>query len=218
MPLLEKHQVPASFFITGIRQHQQYYLWTDFIDLFLHNRNNIVLQGIRYSKNKKGVFASDNGTALKDFLKAQPFTVINAAIQELTENYAFDINQFATDYFLQMTEAEIQQLASHPLATIGSHGMHHTDLTKIALWDAEHQLTASKAFLEQVTGKTIDAFAFPFDVCNAELVDMARRAGYTYILPHSVQQHTDRPLQRFGINPYISFNNQLHFIYKGNYA
>ncbi len=96
--------------------------------------------------------------------------------------------------------------------------MYHTDLTKIPLAQAEQEISASKFFLESLTGKAIDAFAFPFDAYNNELVGLAAKAGYRYILPHAVQQQANKPLQRFGINPYLSLNNQLHFIYKGNYT
>lgn len=217
LPILEKHQVPASFFITGIRKYKFDYLWPDFIDLFLHDKSEIVLNNIVFKKNKKAIFTAKDGTILKSFLRTQNFTVLDASIKELIENYKFNIHQFPSDYFLQMTEEEIRKMSNHPLVTIGSHGMYHTDLTKISLQDAKQEIMESKIYLESVTGKQINAFAFPFDVYNQELIELTKKAGYKFVLP-SCLQSSDKPVQRFGINPYISFYNQLYYIYKGNYA
>lgn len=217
LPILEKHNIPASFFITGIRKTSHHFLWTDLIDLLLYNKKEVELNNEVYKKNKLGVFISTKGIVLKSFLRTQTFENIDMCINELIKRYKFDVATFSKDYYLQMTADEIKELANHPLVTIGSHGMYHTDLTKISLEHAEQEMIHSKNYLEQITGKSIRAFAFPFDIYNEALVGLAKKTGYEFIVPTALQKDENTCIQRFGINPYISFNNQIHFIYKGNY-
>jgi len=82
-------------------------------------------------------------------------------------------------------------------------------------------MRASKQYLEQITGTTITAFAFPYGVYSSALVAAAKRAGFTRIMPlnfHFPESATDPALrERIIINPYVSLPNQMFNLIKKRY-
>jgi len=79
----------------------------------------------------------------------------------------------------------------------------------------------SKRFLENVTGKEIRAFAFPYGSYTPEVVNEAKKAGFSQILATDFLFHDDKYdttlKERFTINPFISNINQMHANITGNY-
>jgi len=60
---------------------------------------------------------------------------------------------------------------------IGSHSMHHTDLTNGIAW--EEEIVTSKAYLEEKLGIEIHTFAYPYGEADAGVMDYTYSAGYT---------------------------------------
>jgi peptidoglycan/xylan/chitin deacetylase (PgdA/CDA1 family) len=58
---------------------------------------------------------------------------------------------------------------------VGSHSCTHIDLTKAPLDAIEKELKASKEYLENITGKEITGFAYPFGKFNKRVIDITRR-------------------------------------------
>ncbi len=63
---------------------------------------------------------------------------------------------------------------------IGSHGLTHVDLTRAddALLTAE--TTGSRALLEELTGRPVTGFCYPYGTVDRRAVDAVRDAGYDY--------------------------------------
>ena len=62
--------------------------------------------------------------------------------------------------------------------TVGSHTRTHPRLTEIGAARVADELRGSKAALEQILGKRVDYFAYPFGLCNNAVRDEVERAGY----------------------------------------
>ena len=62
--------------------------------------------------------------------------------------------------------------------TVGSHTRTHPRLTEIGAVRVADELRGSKAALEQILGKRVDYFAYPFGLCNNAVRDEVERAGY----------------------------------------
>jgi peptidoglycan/xylan/chitin deacetylase (PgdA/CDA1 family) len=80
-----------------------------------------------------------------------------------------------------LSEKELRALASHPLATVGSHSITHPNLPKIDLAAAERELRESREQLEAVVATPIDQFSFPHGAHNDTLLASARQAGYRLV-------------------------------------
>jgi peptidoglycan/xylan/chitin deacetylase (PgdA/CDA1 family) len=77
-----------------------------------------------------------------------------------------------------MTAAEIRELASRPGHAIGSHGEHHVALPFQTPDTIGRELTASRATLESLIGRSVPAFAYPYGVASADLAATVAAAGY----------------------------------------
>ncbi len=62
--------------------------------------------------------------------------------------------------------------------TIGSHTVHHRDLTAMSTAQAWYELEHSRAALEERLGVPVDWFAYPAGAYDATVASLARRAGY----------------------------------------
>lgn len=220
LPILEKYKVPASFFITTIRQAGQEFLWADLLDLHRYTGpEKFEFNATVYTKGKHE-YSSDSIT-LKQFLKAGDWATKELLCKTILKNNRFtDIPSF-DPYYQLMNEEQIRTLAASDYATIGSHGLYHNCLTEVSSVVAQKELKLSKQYLENLIQQEVRSFAYPDGSYNLDLVQQAKQVGYTQQLLVDFTKPTheqDEALQaRFGINPYISFNNQVQCIINGHY-
>lgn len=220
LPILEKHEVPATFFITTIQKKNYPILWTDALDLHRYTFNkDFEFQGQLYHA-KKNEYRNKN-QVLKHYLKATGWKEKQTLINQILANNHFIKNSDYSPYYQLMTTENIQQLAQSKYATIGSHGLYHNCVTKIPIEDAITELKESKTFLENLTQRKITTLAYPDGDYNPQLINEAEKLGYQIQLSveslYETDQTDQRIHQRFGINPYISFNNQIQSIINGRY-
>lgn len=219
LPLLEKYQAPAVFFITGIRDAGYDILWNDVLcAAYKHGPEKFRFGNEEFSKGKDSRYVSAlTGKKLVDTLRMTGFEDKSAMIRLLSP-----FRQKADeDYWMQMTVAEIRQLASSKWATIGSHSYYHNDLAKIPVDELKKDLNRSRLFLENITGKKIKALAFPYGSYSKLVLDEAKNAGYSQLLATEFLFEDDPGnnalRERLTINPFISNINQLHANISGNY-
>src|SRR5262249_59994971 len=61
---------------------------------------------------------------------------------------------------------------------IGSHTLTHPFLTRLAHDQAREEIRASKRKLEDLFGRAIEHFCYPYGDCNAAVRDWVMEAGY----------------------------------------
>lgn len=203
LPLLDEFEIPATFFITGIRDSSYDILWNDFLAIGAAGDNEKI-------------------NSLKDKLRDGNFELKKQFMEFNNYWNAFKQKPELEDYWMQMTKEEIRQLSLSPFVTIGSHSYWHNDLTKLTDQDLQHELISSKAFLEHTISKPVRAFAFPYGSYSEKVVQEALKAGYYQLLTTEFNQVCDKEMpelkERMGINPYISVRNQMIANVKGHYA
>lgn len=223
LPLLEQYQLPATFFITAIRDSGHDILWNDFLTIAARfGPEKITFKNQFYVKDRYHKYLSiQTGRRLDEELRFLGFKEKAEMMELLYPSLEFKADKTNEDYWLQMTEAQIKDLAASPYVTIGSHGYYHNDLAKISADDAAKELLLSKQYLENITGKQIASLAFPYGSYTREVAEMAKRAGYAQLLATDFQ-HTedgaDKAMrERLTVNPFISVNNQMHATITGKY-
>lgn len=77
-----------------------------------------------------------------------------------------------------LNKKQIRYLSRNPLFTIGGHTYNHVDLTKLTLSEAEKEIRAGKEALEDITGKKVSTFAWPWGRYNKKLVKLLRNLGF----------------------------------------
>lgn len=221
LPILEKYKVPATFFITCIHSLNQQVLWPDRIDLTIpYLPKEIDILGTRFQKNRKNqLVAKLTGENVKQFLQKKSQAEIELVLAQLNANYPIPLHAYHPDYYQTLTDLEIELLGKNPLITIGAHGVFHTDLTVLSEQECLNELQNSKDYLEKLIQKQVSAIAFPFGTYNEKVLRASEKVGFTQLLALDKIGNISHPQmrERFGINPFISYQNQILAIIEGKY-
>jgi peptidoglycan/xylan/chitin deacetylase (PgdA/CDA1 family) len=84
--------------------------------------------------------------------------------------------------------AELRAIA--PLCELGGHGMTHRPLAKIPLVEAEEELRSSRAYLEDVLGRSVETMALPGGSISDAVIDRAQAVGFKLIGNSIFSPHT----------------------------
>lgn len=221
LPLLAQYEVPAVFFVTGIRDSAGHdILWNDVLAIaYKYGPQQFAFRNEKYIKRRDGKYiAAASGMLLADWLCTKGF----AEKEEMMAILGSFKERAEEDYWLQMTRDQIRELSSSKWVTIGSHSQYHNDLAKLPAAVAQEDMVRSKHFLESITGKEIKAIAFPYGSYNPETINAAKAAGFSQLLatdflfPGDGSDTTLR--ERLTINPFISGVNQLYATISGRYT
>lgn len=205
LPLLEKYNLKATFFISGVCTEEMKLrtLWTDIIStLSYFHRDKIIELRNRRFKNLKD---TETRISLGDFLASCEKSVLNDCLNQLMSKYDLEneINTLPDETWKLLDCDELRELSSSPLAETGSHGYSHYKLAEIELATAAHELELSKESLQNVIDKEVNIVAYPFGSYNEAIKDLAEKLGYTHQLAVdyiSADDVTDqRILNRHGV-------------------
>jgi peptidoglycan/xylan/chitin deacetylase (PgdA/CDA1 family) len=224
LPLLEKYQVPATFFVTSVRKEGHNILWNDFLTISsVAGPETINFEGQHFHRNKRNTYiSSETKRTLSETLRGMGFTKKIQMMEILEAPETFENALEIEDYWLQMTETEIKKASASEFVTIGSHGFYHNDLAQIPVSEMAQELGDSKKFLEELIQKPVEQIAFPYGSYSPGTIAEAISAGYGQLLATEFQfaedSDNDAMRERMGVNPFITLHNQMYAIIKGNYA
>lgn len=223
-PLLKQYEMPAAFFITGIRDAGRDILWNDFLAMVSkYGPEQLNLNGTRYRKNKYAQYVSEaDGLRLSHLLREGGFENKARMMDSLAGLFVFREKADEDDFWRQLTEQQLAEMSASPLVTIGCHGYYHTDLARLTLAEAGDEIQRSRSWLQQVTGQPVHAIAFPYGSYTREVVSAAKKAGFNQLLAldfYFSEDASDPALrERFVVNPYISTTNQMIATIKRTYV
>jgi len=112
-----------------------------------------------------------------------------------------------------MTADELRKLARDPLVNVASHTVTHANLPDLDSHAAFEELSRSKARLEEIVGRPVNQFSYPFGARTPALDQQARAAGYMHIfcskpdfVPLSTLsfQPSNIPIGRASVDPDMS--------------
>ncbi|MEQ1678502.1 MAG: polysaccharide deacetylase family protein [Chitinophagaceae bacterium] len=220
LPLLEQYEVPAVFFVTGIRESGHDILWNDVLAIaYKYGPQQFTFRNEKYIKRRDGKYIDAvSGVLLSDRLRTTGF----AEKEEMIALLGLYKERADEEYWLQQTREQLRELSSSKWVTIGSHSQYHNDLAKLPAAVAQEDMIRSKHFLESITGKEIKAIAFPYGSYNPETINAAKAAGFSQLLATEFlfpEDGSDTTLrERLTINPFISGVNQLYATISGSYT
>ncbi|MCX6319069.1 MAG: polysaccharide deacetylase family protein [Bacteroidetes bacterium] len=218
LPLLEKYEVPAIFFVTGARAVGYDVLWNDVLAAaYRYGPATIRINDISYAKGGDGRYRTAGGECLSDILRRSPF----AAKKEMITQLKRYCRQSEQEYWLQMNESQLTALAQSKWATVGCHSLHHDDLAGMTASQVKEDAAKAKTYIERITGKPVQAMAFPYGSYNIEILHAATEAGFSQLYADRFLHCDDEAFpglrDRFTINPFINPLNQLYATIRGHY-
>lgn len=218
-PILEKYQVPATFFISRPQVHGYDILWADLVDLATIDSPNKLLIDEKpfYKKGKE--FVDVSGQSLKKMCTASGRQFIEKIYQAFLPYSRFRIEPKWNTFWKLMSEDQIKEISMNPLFEVGAHGIMHTSIHLLSLEEAQQELILSKNNLERIIKQPVNWFAYPQGSANDKSIELARTAGYQlqFLADLTNVDMIDKVYNRMGINPYLSASAQLFHFFTGKY-
>jgi peptidoglycan/xylan/chitin deacetylase (PgdA/CDA1 family) len=221
LPVLERHGVPATFFVTAAPSAGHVALCADLADLAAHaTRDDVEVRGERFRwTRRRGHASRADGTSLKERCKDAPGGFVADATAALLGALGGAPPAPLEMLWRLLDEDGVRRLAASPLAAIGSHGVRHLALHACGAEEALRELRESKAWLERAAGREVAALAFPYGAHDDGVLRMARDTGYRHLVADGPLSASAPDLQgRLTVNPFISWVNQVRAIHEGDYV
>ncbi len=195
LPLLEKYELPASFFLCtdAITSGEGY--WWDALQELVFAAS--LPGGFVFSLNGK-TFPAPNTPAtpsrLVDWRYPQPppdnwsrlYLDLWSELRMLPhEEQRSLLRRWAEEAGLPLRPVPVidrqqaRELAAHPLIAIGAHTMTHAALQYLDVQRQEAEMLGSKKLLEDWTGSAVTMIAYPYGSYSADTFALAGQLGFT---------------------------------------
>jgi peptidoglycan/xylan/chitin deacetylase (PgdA/CDA1 family) len=203
-PLLEKYNIPASFFITSISFCEEKLFWWDKLaDIILRTpilpaNFNIKMGGEIFNDSIKGegtlneyleqlhrdwVIPGPPPTKrstlyykLWQLMLPLPPVEIDKMLQEIEKWAGNNVKKMQTPASL-MTEQQLKNLADHPLIDIGLHTVNHVALNHHSAQVQESEILQNKKDLEQIVNRKITTIAYPYGEYSSTTLGIVEKIG-----------------------------------------
>jgi peptidoglycan/xylan/chitin deacetylase (PgdA/CDA1 family) len=91
-----------------------------------------------------------------------------------------ELPPIATAVPRSVTVEELRQLASEPLIDVGAHTHTHAWLPALDASSRISEIASCRTDLEEITGRPVSGFSFPYGGCSHALREEVRSAGYAF--------------------------------------
>ena len=81
--------------------------------------------------------------------------------------------------------------------SIGNHGLHHLDLTKITQEDLNKEIVLSRDIIQERSGIKANSFSYPWGICGDREIDDVKKAGYRCAVSTASRWHNGPDTNRF---------------------
>ena len=203
-PLLERYDVPATAFLTtGYIGHDREFWWDELDRLLLQPGTlpkvlSLSVDGGAY-RWKLGKATHYSEDAAKHPYRGKVWRYafdsryrLYRSLWELLHHLTEEERQKVLDELLVWAEAEpavrpthrplsleeVVVLAQGDLVEVGAHTVTHPALPTLPAASQRHEILESKAQLEQILGRRVYSFAYPYGSISAETVSIVREAGF----------------------------------------
>lgn len=140
---------------------------------FMTNRElTDVLDGTAHLPNKPVVLTFDDG--YRDFY-TDAYPILKKYNVKATEYLIAGW----TGYRNNMTEEQIKEIAGDGLVEFGAHTVDHAWLKGLPLKTLQYEVAESKNMLEDLLGKPVVSFAYPYGAFDLAAINAVAQAGFT---------------------------------------
>lgn len=204
-PLLEKYNLPATFFICSgnIGSHAEFW-WDELEHLILSTEELPHTLGIRINQELISFDLGDEWHLTEDirqkhqqwkaFVQEPPtlrcilylklWEQLKSLPSHLQQEYLQQVKVWAGTpghtraAYQSMNLEQLKDLAWNRLFHIGAHTVSHPDLASLSPSAQQQELVKSKRFLEEAISREVTLLAYPYGSCNLETVRLAAEAGF----------------------------------------
>lgn len=182
LPVLEKHAVPATIYVTNCFPNGTGILWWYLFETHAKTAKQLKIN----SSLGRFDFSWENSEQahaqfgkISEAIKSIPIAELQTVLMEAFEKTALEFEALCRS--VSLSWEEIAAISKHPLITIGAHTMQHVSVKQQATSDVENEMRLSKQELEHFIGKEVKHFAYPFggtfDVGLRD-IELAQHVGF----------------------------------------
>jgi peptidoglycan/xylan/chitin deacetylase (PgdA/CDA1 family) len=178
-PILRKHNVPATIFVTLEALDSGFFGW-DLFDQAVIKTNAVAINLEQFGLESYRLVGYDRASLIVDLhrkLKTIPHSKKSQIIEHVIAEYGDTENKSRT----MLTWNEAREMADSGLITIGAHTITHPILSRVDSIKAQSEIIAGKFLIEERLGLPVHYFAYPNggkSDFNDEHVAMVKEAGY----------------------------------------
>jgi peptidoglycan/xylan/chitin deacetylase (PgdA/CDA1 family) len=196
-PLLLKHGVPCTFFITSG--------WVGNQRMFYRNKASLCIEQMRSLERDaaKMVITSVNNALDLNLPDANAFEkwikTLSAADEGIIDMTAkmlgVDVKEYLADRKPYMTREQITELHADGFA-IGAHTVRHAKLASLSTADAEREIVDSARAVQEITGQERVPFSFPYSGTGMDrklLADIRQRNPFLGLFYDTMDLNEDEP-------------------------
>lgn len=188
LPILEEFNIPATFFVTTgkIGSHEEF--WWDELERVILLPEQLPSECTMLGKNG-ATFTFPSRTSeerLKLYEAIHRLIHDNGNPEEcadlLTQLRCWSgLHAVGRETHLPLSHAQLSALSSHPLVTIGAHGMSHLPFSRLMPDEQQEELTRSRELLRGWLDKEVPVFSYPFGSkkdFTPETMEYVQNAGF----------------------------------------
>jgi len=181
-PVLKRHNLPATVFLTTGFIDSERWLWPDKISYVLENANkgNFIL---RLGKDPERFSIRNMGEILEAQLRIFKHctSVSNhekeTLIENLAETIGLEVPESPTEDYLGLNWGEIEEMRRNNIS-FGSHTVSHAILTKLTDEELDNEINASKRIIEDKLNEKVNMLAYPDGKYDKKVVERIRESDY----------------------------------------
>jgi peptidoglycan/xylan/chitin deacetylase (PgdA/CDA1 family) len=186
-PILVKHELPATFFISSAYIENQEEFWWDKLVRLIFTESNLPKRLELKAINRYWDIQQDNfdEKARFDFffdvwwwlLQAHPI-LREEGLSEI-ESWSNHDKEVKIDH-LPMSKAELIEMAQHPLISIEAHTNNHAALGYLDQDSQREEIQMGKLWLEKTLNKPVTGFSYPNGSYNKNTISLMEENGFEY--------------------------------------
>ena len=168
LPIFERYQVPATIYVTPAFAERTAIIWWELLAKLIAQEDEIAFDfgyGIELYPTQT---LEDKISFFDLFCKSLwSSDEINCTEQLEILSRQYGIDPLALTKALTLSKSELSELSRHPLIDLGAHGQNHLSIGRLPDHLAAQEITQSVTWLEDLTGKRPQSFAFPYGNAQA---------------------------------------------------
>lgn len=196
LPVLERNNAPFMVYVPTAALTRTLNSWWLGLRELIRSRDdiNIDAMGLRFHcpdlRSKRLALRKVDQWVHGDFKRV-------AALAPTFNKAGISMPALNNHYFLD--ECALQELARHPLASIGGHTTSHAALATIDATSARAELADNRNYLENLLQLPVRHLAYPYGSCGVREEHLAKETGYLSAVTTRHGQLSEHQLNQFAL-------------------
>ena len=178
LPVLERLNVPFTIYVPTHAVTRELYAWWLGLRTLFKKQDVVTIDAMnqRFScfdmSSKIASLRAVTNWVGEDFRRKD-------SLRHIFKSNGISLEALSAEYFLD--SQALRELADRPLAEIGGHTTSHAALSILSRDDMEAEMSKNRDFLENLTGREVSHFAYPYgndEACGDREFSAAERLGF----------------------------------------